>query len=212
MSTDVRAVKYAWTDDAAILRKYGHAEHADALDRCARDFEQWLQDYGSAFHREIQTAARSILADECAERRREIEILGRKYLRTFRRAVATLEPLTSGDRQVLNSTRVDATNVIYGLVDSGDAERVRYVGMARHPAQRFWQHINGKVPNMRRAWIDSVMAARRDVLMVLVAQYPSRDEMVVAEGAWIAAFKARGMADLNQVLPLRQGGKNEAAA
>lgn len=208
----MRDMQYAWEEDAKTLRKYGHVDHARGLERCARDFETWLCEHGEEYMRNLRALTRTQMADECAERRREIEFLDKKYVRTFRSAVALLGPLTTSDRQVLTSTWVDATNVIYGLVDSGEDERVRYVGMARHPAQRFWQHINGKVPDKRRAWIGSVMAARRDVLMVLIAKYESREEMVVAEGAWIAAFKERGMADLNSVLPNRQGGRSEAAA
>ena len=110
---------------------------------------------------------------------------------------------------VFLSSRDDMRCVIYGLADEREPGRIRYVGQTASPYQRFIQHL--QMANRQAGFVDRFPAARMTVslwmhhvrkadahiLIYILTDGISEDALSEAEGAAIAAYKARGMADLN---------------
>lgn len=95
--------------------------------------------------------------------------------------------------------------IIYGVADSGEPERVRYVGRTRFPAQRYRGYCRGAGANdAMRLWLAELLAAgRHPVLLLLEDHDPALHRQAkggavsVRESWWIERLRADGQADLN---------------
>lgn len=92
------------------------------------------------------------------------------------------------------------TGYIYGLYDTSDPSRIRYVGQTRQALQdRIYGHLWGAASGRTLGypsgcWILSIGADR---LGVRVLEEPPLADLNKSESHWIREFKALGEADLN---------------
>ena len=88
---------------------------------------------------------------------------------------------------------------IYGLVDSREPCRFRYVGRTACPAFRLQQHRHGLPTSWKmRSWRQGVKKDGARVEMVILQIVPSDPGLRArAENRWIDAMRRRGQADLN---------------
>lgn len=117
------------------------------------------------------------------------------------REVGTEPPTRTPDpeRTVIASTRAIWARraVVYALVDEREPERVRYVGQSHTPEYRFMVHCASRSGRMG-AWVNVVREARSHVLMRVLEICNTQAALDEGEMAWIATYRAKGMADLNR--------------
>lgn len=87
---------------------------------------------------------------------------------------------------------------VYALVEASEPDRVRYVGSTVSPVSRLHSHVvHGQARRLRK-WLQETIAAGGIVLMRTLATSADRQALYDIEGEQTEAFRALGMADLNQ--------------
>lgn len=108
-----------------------------------------------------------------------------------------------GGRTVLCDSLAAASEVVYGLIDPAEPDRIRYVGRTFDPAHRYRSHCMGGADAITE-WVQSLAADRRAPTMVLVERcFPAT--VADREAYWIEYFRKSNQADLNRSTPRRKG-------
>lgn len=93
--------------------------------------------------------------------------------------------------------------IIYGLADPREPERVRYVGRTANPQTRYESHCRSRCAARLRTWIAELSSAGVTPSMVLLEVCGVREATTkpgavsVREEFWIASLRKSGGADLN---------------
>jgi hypothetical protein len=92
--------------------------------------------------------------------------------------------------------------VVYGLVDRGDPDRVRYVGKTNTPALRYLTHLASRrewEKEVRAKWIHDCCLQDRQPIMVLLEEVEDPDQLSKREVYWIKKLRQIGQADFNVI-------------